>query len=66
MTRGWCRYVLSSLLLIAPTASAICIAQAAPQEAAATLRATPTARQRALQFLGHMKYLACFPLALAA
>src|SRR5271156_5914809 len=35
MTRGWCRYVLSSLLLIAPTASAICFAQAAPQEAAA-------------------------------
>jgi Capsule assembly protein Wzi/PAP2 superfamily len=35
MTRGWCRYVLSSFLLIAPTASAICFAQSAPQGAAA-------------------------------
>ncbi len=35
MTRGWCRYVLSSFLLIAPTASAICFAQPAPQDAAA-------------------------------
>jgi Capsule assembly protein Wzi/PAP2 superfamily len=35
MTRGWCRYVLSSFLLIAPTASAICFAQSAPQDAAA-------------------------------
>jgi hypothetical protein len=35
MTRGWCRYVLSSFLLILPTASAICFAQSAPQDAAA-------------------------------
>jgi hypothetical protein len=34
MTRGWCRYVLSSFLLIAPAASTICFAQSAPQEAA--------------------------------
>jgi len=36
MTRGWCRYVLSSFLLIAPTASTICFAQSAPQEGAAS------------------------------
>lgn len=35
MTRGWCRYVLSSFLVIAPMASTICFAQAAPQQAAA-------------------------------
>jgi membrane-associated phospholipid phosphatase len=35
MTRGWCRYVLSSFLLIAPAASTICLAQSAPPEAAA-------------------------------
>jgi Capsule assembly protein Wzi/PAP2 superfamily len=35
MTRGWCRYVLSSFLLIAPAASTICFAQSAPKQAAA-------------------------------
>ncbi len=39
MTRGWCRYVLSSFLLIAPMASTICFAQSAPQEAAASEQA---------------------------
>jgi membrane-associated phospholipid phosphatase len=39
MTRGWCRYVLSSFLLIAPAASTICFAQSAPQEAAAGTKA---------------------------
>jgi membrane-associated phospholipid phosphatase len=39
MTRGWCRYVLSSFLLIAPMASTICFAQSAPQEAAASKQA---------------------------
>jgi membrane-associated phospholipid phosphatase len=34
MTRGWCRYVLSSYLLIAPMGSTVCLAQSAPQEAA--------------------------------
>jgi len=36
MTRGWCRYVLSFFLLIAPTASATCFPQSAPQEATAS------------------------------
>jgi SAM-dependent methyltransferase len=42
------------------------VMQMAPTEADAVLQATPTARQRAVQFLGRMKYLACFPVALAA
>src|SRR5580658_4851767 len=36
MTRGWCRYVLSSFLLITPMASTICFAHSAPQETAAS------------------------------
>jgi membrane-associated phospholipid phosphatase len=39
MTRGWCRYVLSSFLMIAPAGSAVCFAQSAPQEAAAAEQA---------------------------
>jgi hypothetical protein len=35
MTQGWCRYVMSSFLLIAPAGSTVCFAQSAPQEAAA-------------------------------
>jgi 2-polyprenyl-3-methyl-5-hydroxy-6-metoxy-1,4-benzoquinol methylase len=42
------------------------VMQMAPQEAAAALHAAPTARQRAMQFLGRLKYLACFPIAIAA
>lgn len=47
MTRGWCRYVLSSFLLIAPTASTICFAQSAPQEAAASKQAKAAGAQTA-------------------
>jgi SAM-dependent methyltransferase len=36
-----------------------------PQEAAAALQAAPNARQRAVQFLRRIKYLACFPAAVA-
>jgi hypothetical protein len=39
MTRGWCGYVLSSFLLIAPTTSAVCFAKPPQQEAGATSRA---------------------------
>jgi Capsule assembly protein Wzi/PAP2 superfamily len=39
MTRGWCRYVLSSFLLIAPMASTICFAKPSQQETDATSRA---------------------------
>jgi SAM-dependent methyltransferase len=42
------------------------VMQMAPQEAAAALQAGPTARQRAVQFLGRMKYMACLPIAVAA
>lgn len=42
------------------------VMQMAPTEADAALQARPPARQRAVQFLGRMKYLACFPVALAA
>src|SRR6202167_1124513 len=35
MTRGWCRYVLSSFLLIALAAGTICFAQSPPREPAA-------------------------------
>ncbi len=42
------------------------VMQMAPQEAAAALQVKPTARQQALQFLGRMKLMACFPIAVAA
>lgn len=42
------------------------VMQMAPQEAAAALHAKPTARQRAMQFLGRLKYAACYPVAVAA
>jgi len=42
------------------------VMQMAPGEAAAALQATPTARQRAVQFLGRLKYMACLPMAVAA
>src|SRR5580658_9886152 len=41
MTRGWCRYVLSSFLLIAPAASTTCFAQSAQQDTAAGKQAKP-------------------------
>jgi len=37
-----------------------------PQEADTALHSAPTPRQRAVQFLGRMKYMACFPMAAAA
>ena len=48
MTRGWCRYVLSSFLLIAPAASTICSAQSAPQETAAGKQAKAAGAQNVL------------------
>jgi len=42
------------------------VMQMAPQEAAAALRDSASGRRRAMQFLGRMKYLACFPVAIAA
>jgi SAM-dependent methyltransferase len=42
------------------------VMQMAPQEAATALHATPTARQRLVQFLGRVKHMACFPVAVAA
>ena len=42
------------------------IMQMGPQEAAAALTAKPTARQRAMRFLGRVKSLACVPLAMGA
>jgi SAM-dependent methyltransferase len=42
------------------------VIQMAPGEAAAALHAAPTARQRAVHLLGHLKYLACLPIAVAA
>jgi len=42
------------------------VTQMGSQEAATALQAEPTARQRAVQFLGRMKYVACFPLAIVA
>src|SRR5277367_6830956 len=50
MTRGWCRYVLSSFLLIAPMASTICSAKTPQQETDAAGRAKaadPQAKQDA-------------------
>ncbi|MGB7283444.1 MAG: class I SAM-dependent methyltransferase [Candidatus Acidiferrum sp.] len=42
------------------------VMQMPPEEAEAALNAKPTARQRAVQFLGQAKYATCFPLAIAA
>lgn len=42
------------------------IMQMAPEEASTALHAVPMARQRAVQFLGLIKYMACFPVAVAA
>ena len=42
------------------------VIQMAPSQAEAVLRAKPTARQRALEILGRIKYAACLPLAVAA
>lgn len=42
------------------------VMQMSPEQAAAALHATPTARQRAMQMLGRIKYAACFPMAVAA
>src|SRR5258707_8278971 len=42
------------------------VMQMAPDQAEAALRAKPTARQRATEILGQIKYAACFPLAMAA
>ena len=42
------------------------VMQMAPQEAAAALKAKPSTHQRVMQLLGRTKYMACFPLALAA
>jgi SAM-dependent methyltransferase len=42
------------------------IMQMAPEEALAALHASPTARQHAMQVLGRIKYIACFPAAVAA
>src|SRR5580658_10381717 len=45
MTRGWCRYVLSSFLLIAPAASTTCFAQSARQDTAAGKQAKAAGAQ---------------------
>jgi hypothetical protein len=42
------------------------VMQMAPEEASAALLARPSARQRALQLLGRIKYTACLPAAVAA
>ncbi len=42
------------------------VMQMTPEEASAALHAAPTVRQRAMQFLGRAKSLACLPLAVAA
>lgn len=42
------------------------VMQMSTQEAAAALHAGPPARQQAMQILGRLKFMACFPLALAA
>jgi SAM-dependent methyltransferase len=42
------------------------VMQMAPARADAALQAKPAARQRLMQFLGRIKYAACFPLAAAA
>jgi len=42
------------------------VMQMAPGEAAAALQAAPTTRQRVVQFLGRLKFMACLPMAVAA
>jgi SAM-dependent methyltransferase len=42
------------------------VMQMAPEEAAAALNAKPTVRQRAVQFMGRLKFMACYPVAVAA
>jgi SAM-dependent methyltransferase len=42
------------------------VMQMAPEEAAAALKAKPSMHQRVMQFLGRVKYMACFPVAVAA
>jgi SAM-dependent methyltransferase len=42
------------------------VMQMTPEQAEAALRAKPTARQRAMEILGRIKYAACVPLAAAA
>jgi SAM-dependent methyltransferase len=42
------------------------VMQMPPPQAAAALQAVPAARQRAMQFLGQMKYMACLPMAIVA
>ena len=41
------------------------VMQMEPEQASTVLHRAPTARQRAMQTLGHIKYVACFPAALA-
>ena len=42
------------------------VMQMSPLEAAAALNVTLTARQRTMQLLGRMKFMACYPIAVAA
>jgi 2-polyprenyl-3-methyl-5-hydroxy-6-metoxy-1,4-benzoquinol methylase len=42
------------------------VMQMTPEQAEAVLRAKPTMRQRMMQTLGRIKYVACFPVAVAA
>jgi SAM-dependent methyltransferase len=42
------------------------VMQMAPREAAASLAAPPTVRHRVVQFLRHVKFMACFLIAIAA
>jgi len=42
------------------------VMQMSPDQAEAILRSTPSARQRAMEILGRIKYAVCFPLAMAA
>jgi len=42
------------------------VMQMAPEQAAAALKAKPSTGQRVMQFLGRVKYMACFPVAVAA
>jgi hypothetical protein len=41
------------------------VMQMTPDQAEAVLRAKPTIRQRVMEILGRIKYVACFPLAAA-
>lgn len=56
---------LSRKIAAGPIASFIDLMQMKPQEASAALKTTPTAKQRAVQFLGTLKSAACVPLAVA-